>query len=141
MLKTQIGEKNLSSIDEKRKELRNFGFIIGFIFTGIGLFPLIKGNDINNYFFAAGLILLVFAALLPSLLSPFYRVWMRIGHLLGKVNSFILMSIIFYFIVTPMKVLLLIFSKQKKFSYRLNSQSNWIKRKSEDFKDTMRRQF
>lgn len=136
-----IGEKNLNSTEEVVKELRKFGILIGFIITGISVVLFINDNDIVMYLFPVGLILLVLGVIFPVMLLPVYRVWMKAGHVVGKVNAFILMSIVFYCMVTPMSVLLRIFSKRKKFSFRRNTRSYWIKRKPENYKETMNRQF
>lgn len=55
---------------------------------------------------------------LPGLLSPFSRkyvlkVWNKIAHILGFINSRIILSIIYFLILTPIALLSRLFSKDK----------------------------
>jgi Saxitoxin biosynthesis operon protein SxtJ len=55
--------------------------------------------------------LLLGAAFAPSLLRPVYRVWMRIGEALAWVNTRILLTLIFFLVVTPIGVLMRLFGR------------------------------
>lgn len=37
----------------------------------------------------------------PEIIKPFTRVWLTLGHALGQINSKILLTIIFFIMVTP----------------------------------------
>ena len=128
-------------IKGNKTELRKFGLLVGIIFAVIGLFPVLKGKPLNIHFLLSGVVLIVIGATAPMLLSPLYSIWMKVGHLLGKINSHIILSIVFYFVFTPMRLLVIVFSKDRKFDFRSGKTSYWIRRKPEDYKETMRRQF
>ncbi|MDH5413444.1 MAG: SxtJ family membrane protein, partial [Flavobacteriaceae bacterium] len=51
-------------------------------------------------------ILWVWALLLPSTLNLVYRGWMAIGHVLGWINTRIILGIMFYIIFLPVGLLL-----------------------------------
>jgi hypothetical protein len=132
----------LSSTDTRNlSELRKFGFIVGSILIALGAFPVLKGKEISFFLLVPGILFFITALACPSLLMPINRIWMKVGHLLGRINSFIILSIIFYIIFTPMRVLITIVSKEKKFAFKTEKGSNWIKRKKENYKETMKRQF
>ena len=131
----------MSSTENRKQELRKFGLLVGTIFLCLGLFPLTKGKVINHYFFVPGTVLCLLGIIYPLVLSPFHAVWMKIGHVLGRINSFLILSVIFYLIFTPTRMLLLLFSKERKFDFRTGSESYWIKRSPDDFRETMKRQF
>jgi hypothetical protein len=84
-------------------ELRRFGLIVGGVFAAIGVWPLaVRGLAPRPWALglAAGLILP--ALLSPRLLAPAHRVWMALAEALGWLNTRILLSIVFFGLVTPM---------------------------------------
>jgi len=85
-----------------RKELRQFGLLVGAIFTVIGLWPLVfRGEPCRLWALGAGGLLIVLGTLLPSVLAPIHTGWMWVGHILGWINTRILLGIVFYALVTP----------------------------------------
>jgi len=85
-----------------RKELRKFGLLVGAVFTAIGLWPLVfRGEPLRLWAIGVGGILIACGGILPSLLAPVHRGWMWVGHILGWINTRILLGIVFYGLVTP----------------------------------------
>jgi hypothetical protein len=85
-----------------RKELRQFGLLVGAVFTVIGFWPLVfRGEPFRLWAISLGTILIVLGAILPQVLAPIHKGWMWVGHILGWINTRILLSIVFYGIVTP----------------------------------------
>lgn len=85
------------------KQLRHFGLMVGAIFVGISVWPvLIRGQDIRWWALVLGGVLIVPALVLPRSLRALNRVWMTIGHALGWVNTRIVLGIILYGVLTPM---------------------------------------
>lgn len=86
-----------------RKELRQFGLLVGAVFTVIGLWPLIfRGEPLRLWAVGIGGLLIAFGGILPQLLAPIHKGWMWVGHILGWINTRILLGIMFYALVTPM---------------------------------------
>jgi hypothetical protein len=85
------------------EQLRSFGLTVGGVFAGIGLWPLVV-HRIEPRFWALGLaaVLIVPALLYPRILWPAFRGWMAIGHILGWINTRIILGAIFYLLLTPM---------------------------------------
>jgi len=125
----------------KTGELRKFGIIVGSVLIVLGTFRLPKARDLNLYLVLPGGLLFIAALIRPTLLGPVNKIWLRAGHVLGRINSFIILSVIFYLIFTPMRLLVRTFSKEKKFAFKMSKDSYWIRRKQEDFGETMKRQF
>lgn len=85
-----------------RKELRQFGLLVGAVFTVIGLWPLVfRGEPLRLWAVGIGGLLIAFGGILPQVLRPVHTGWMWIGHILGWVNTRILLGIVFYALVTP----------------------------------------
>jgi Saxitoxin biosynthesis operon protein SxtJ len=87
------------------KQLRSFGFTVGGIFALIALWPLIiRGEDPRWWAVVVAGCLLVPAAVFPKSLTWVYKGWMALGHVLGWINTRIILGFIFYFIVTPIGI-------------------------------------
>lgn len=86
-----------------KKTLREFGWVTGAILVvlfGI-LFPVILGSVFPLWPWWVAGILWGFAFLAPEGLKWVYLGWMRIGQVLGWVNTRLVLGIIFYLIMTP----------------------------------------
>jgi len=89
-----------------RKELRSFGLIVGGIFAGIGFWPLLlRGEDYRTWAFVLALLLIAPALIFPPALKPFHKVWMKLGHILGWINTRIILGAVFYLVVTPIGII------------------------------------
>ena len=85
-----------------RKELRQFGLLVGAVFTVIGLWPIVfRGEPLRLWAIGIGGVLIAFGAILPLALTPIHKGWMWIGHVLGWINTRIILGIVFYGLVTP----------------------------------------
>ena len=89
------------------KELRMFGLMVGGIFSIIGLWPvLVRSESPRIWAISVGSALVGLGLVLPSSLKYVHRVWMKIGHVLGYVNTRILLGVIFFGLITPMGVIM-----------------------------------
>ncbi len=87
----------------ERQELRNFGLLVGGIVLAIGVWPyLYAGEDILRWALAIAAALILLGLALPIALRPVYAIWMKVGHVLGFINTRILLGVIFYGLLTPM---------------------------------------
>lgn len=107
---------NCKDIDE----LRKFGLLVGGITAGaLGmLIPIFMRGDINLWFWGVGGCIIVTALGRPAALRPFYSVWMRAGHLLGWINTRIILGVFFFCILLPAGLLMRAMGKdpmKKKF--------------------------
>ena len=116
-----------------RQELRKFGLILGAgvaLFFGI-VFPLLrdKGIDPTSWPWYLALALAAVAMALPALLRPVHAVWMRIGAVLGFVNTRIILGVIYLTVFTPIAMIFKLLGKDpmrrtfdpKAASYRTDS--------------------
>lgn len=85
-----------------RKELRQFGLLVGTVFTVIGLWPLVfRGEPLRLWAIGIGGLLIACGAVFPSALTQVHKVWMWVGHILGWINTRILLGIVFYGLIAP----------------------------------------
>jgi hypothetical protein len=95
-----------------RKELRQFGLLVGAVFTVMGLWPLVfRGEPLRLWAVGIGGLLIAFGGILPQLLAPIHKGWMWVGHILGWINTRILLGIMFYALVTPMGIVFRLMGK------------------------------
>ena len=86
-------------------KLRSFGLIVGGIFALIGVWPaVLHGAAPRWWAVAAALFFLLPAPVFPSALFWPYRAWMAFGHVMGWINTRILLGIVFYGVVTPLAI-------------------------------------
>jgi hypothetical protein len=94
------------------KELRSFGLLVGAVFGVIGIWPLLlRGEELRLWAIGVGGTLMLLGGVLPGVLAPVHKIWMQVGHLLGWINTRILLSLVFYGLVTPMGILFRIMGK------------------------------
>ena len=85
-----------------RKDLRSFGLLVGGVYCIIGLWPMVlRGEPMRLWALGLGGTLIVLGGIAPQWLAPAHKGWMRIGHILGWINTRILLGIVFYGLVTP----------------------------------------
>lgn len=91
-----------------QKELRDFGLLTGTIvavFFGL-LLPWLKGHSLPSWPWIIAVVLGFLAILAPRTLKPVYQVWMRIGLILGWVNTRLILGIVFYGLLMPMAMIM-----------------------------------
>ena len=94
------------------KELRSFGLLVGGVFAVIALWPMVvRGDALRLWAAGLGGSLILAGALAPTILAPVHKGWMWIGHVLGWINTRILLGIVFYGLVTPIGILFRIMGK------------------------------
>ena len=94
------------------KDLRNFGLLVGAIFIVIGLWPVVfRGESLRLWAVGLGGVLAISGAVAPAILAPVHKGWMRVGYVLGWINTRILLGIVFYGLVTPIGVMFRLMGK------------------------------
>ena len=121
---------------------KKFGFFFSVIFLLISSYYLYLSEIIIALTLVFISILFFIVSLLKAgLLLPFNIVWMKFGILLGKLISPIVLGTIFFFMFTPVAVIMRLVGRDE-LRLRLNFQdSYWIKRKSSINKASFKRQF
>ena len=94
------------------QELRSFGLIVGGVFAVIGLWPaLVRGMDVRWWAVGVAVVLTIPALVAPKILAPLHRAWMFVGHILGWINTRIILTIGFYGILMPVGVVMRLMGK------------------------------
>jgi hypothetical protein len=95
------GEHAIPELD--RKGLRSFAFTTGGIVAILfGLFfPWVLERPWPRWPWIVVAVLVVLAIAAPMALRPVYRTWMRLGLLMSKVTTPLILGIVFYGVVSP----------------------------------------
>lgn len=121
--------EEIKNIKSGKKELREFGIVICaalIIIAGVGL---LRHKAWPPYLIITGIIFGGLGVLAPFLLLPFQKIWMAFALIIGFFMSRIVLTILFYFVITPIGLLTKLFGKdildQK---IQKNKASYWIPR-------------
>ena len=88
------------------KILRDFGFLVGIVlpFLAGWLLPALGGHSFRYWTLWISLPLFFAALFKPSFLYYPFKLWMKLGHILGWVNSKIILGLIFLLVLQPIAV-------------------------------------
>ena len=119
-----------------RKILRDFGLLIAFVLPiFIGWFiPLLGGQAFKYWTLFVAFPFMFLAIFKPTLLLEPYRIWMKIGHILGWINSRVILGFVFLFVLLPISFVMKIFfydplrirKNINQYSYRENKKGHKI---------------
>jgi len=86
--------------------------LVGGVLTVIGFWPLVfRGEPARWWAIGLGGFLLIVGTVLPRALAPIHTGWMWVGHVLGWINTRVLLSIVFYGLITPIGIIFRLLGK------------------------------
>ena len=118
---------------------KSFGIVFFIVFLLISTSPLLNEGDIRIWSLIVSLIFLILGLLNSNILTPLNRIWFRFGILLGRFVAPIVMSVVFFFVVTPIALMMRLFNKNLLGLKKDNKNSYWIN--SSKIKSKMKDQF
>jgi hypothetical protein len=88
---------------------------VGLVFAGagavVGLAPALAGHPVRWWGLALAAGFAAVACLRPAALAPLNRAWMRLGAVLNRVTTLVVLAIVFFGVVTPTAILLRLLGK------------------------------
>ena len=127
-----------SYINIKKKNNITFGILFFVFFLIIGLYPLKSDGTTRIWSLVLSSAFLIITIVRPNLFTYLNRLWIKFGILLGKIISPIVMGLVFFFVVTPIGILVRIFKKDVM-GLKRGANTYWINR--EDKAQSMKKQF
>ncbi len=119
-----------------KKQLREFGFLIGFGFPILlgWIIPVVGGHSFRGWTLWIGIPSLILGILKPGLLFYPYKAWMKLGLSLGWINSRLILGLVFLLVLQPIALTMKIFGydplrskkstektyREKKDSHKIN---------------------
>jgi len=111
------------------KELRKFSIVLFFAFGILGLLIFWRRGNAGLMLCGVGFALLLLGLIRPKLLSHPYKAWMRLSLILGFLMNHLILSLMYYFVFTPIGIVMRMFGKDflhKQFDK--NATTYWIKK-------------
>ena len=118
---------------------KSFGIVFFTVFLIIAIWPLLNGYEIRYWSLIISIVFLILGILNSKILTPLNKIWFKIGILLGKVISPIVMGIIFFLVVTPTSFIMKILGKDLLNLKKNTKNSYWIKKQNQN--SSMKNQF
>ena len=117
---------------QNKSSNRSFGIVFFFFFLILSLWPLTKNESLNIFFVLISIVFLILGLINSKLLTPFNNIWIKLGELLGRIIAPIVMALVYFFILTPISLLVRVFGKDLLGLKFLNKQKTyWINRKKD----------
>ena len=131
---------DMTNTEVTNQDLRKFGFIMGGMFAlmfGL-LFPWLFNKSAENWPiwpFIVLAIFWIFAVFMPQALRPVNEIWLKIGNVLGWINTRIILGIMFFLLIFPTGLILKLFGKDsmdRKLDAKLKTYRKKIKPRNKE---------
>ena len=121
---------------------RKFGLFFSLVFAVVaGYYHFTERLPCSYLFVVTSVGLLVVSLTNSDALLPLNRQWMKLGYLLGKFVSPIVLGVVFFGIFTPTSILMRLFGRDELRLKVLQRPSYWIPRKSQSNAESFEKQF
>ena len=114
--------------DIKISSNRSFGIVFCVVFLIISFYPIVNDENIRIWSLLTSFVFLILGILNSKALTPLNRLWFKFGIILGSIVSPIIMGIIFFFVVTPIGLLMKLLKKDPLNRRFNNNKSYWIEK-------------
>jgi len=118
---------------------KSFGIVFFLFFLIVSIFPLFKDGNIRIWSFILSLIFLILGLINSEFLTPLNQLWFKVGLLLGKLISPIVMGLVFFIVVTPTGLIMKLLKKDILKLRKNSSKTYWVERPK--IKSEMKNQF
>ena len=123
----------------KKSSSKSFGYLFFGVFLALAAWAYVQNQNLNYWLIGTSIFFLILTLIKSKLLDVLNDLWIKFGELLGKIIAPIVMSIVFFLIVTPIGLVLKIVKKdllKLKFN---NDKSYWIEKSKTN--ESMDKQF
>ncbi|MDR3667890.1 MAG: SxtJ family membrane protein [Ignavibacteriaceae bacterium] len=121
----------IKNIKQSPKDLRKFGLTVGTVIFLFGCLLLWKHKPSQFYFLSIGAALILLGLIFPVILRPLNKIWMILAILLGWIMTRVILSLLFYIVITPIGLIARISGKHfLDLKIDKSRTSYWDKRKN-----------
>jgi len=97
--------EEIKYIKSEKSDLRKFGITFSIILIVIAGFLFWRAKELFQIFLNVGGILLFLAVTIPVVLKPIYLIWMTFAGILGWLMTRIILTLLFFLIITPIGII------------------------------------
>ena len=94
-----------------RRINQKFGFIVGGACLLLTAWQYFAHRQLIIWLLATGVLLILCAVIVPQILNPLRLLWDRIGHVLGIINTTIILFLLYFLIITPIGLIIRLLGK------------------------------
>jgi membrane-bound ClpP family serine protease len=134
-------KEEIKNINSSNSELRKFGITVGGVLVIVGMILLYFDKASYPYFIGIGGVLILFGLIFPKALLPIQKFWMALAVVLGFIMTRVILSILFYLVITPIGLIAKLFRKDfldRKFEKKKDTYWNFRTLKDYEKIDTER---
>jgi hypothetical protein len=126
-----------------KKDLRKFGLTVGIAFFVLSIILYLVKNKIYSYLLPVGIGFILMSFVAPFYLRPIRKIWGLLSSILSWFMTRLILSILFFCVVTPIGFILRLFGKQfLDLSWKSSQTSYWNLRDSKEFEaESYKKQF
>lgn len=109
---------------------RNFGFLFAGVCALLSAYAIYHDDATVQGFgwLVASAIVGLITIISPNLLAPLNKAWMKLGDLMGKVISPLVLGVIFFVLITPIAIISRLFGRDELRLKKANVSTCWIDR-------------
>ncbi|MCF7957047.1 MAG: hypothetical protein K9M57_01225 [Phycisphaerae bacterium] len=101
----------IKNIKSDKKDLRNFGLVVGLAFGILGGVLFWKEKESYIYFVILSTVLIGGGFVFPNVLKPLHKAWMLLAIIMGGIMTRVVCCLLFYLMVTPIGIVARLFGK------------------------------
>ena len=124
-------KEELKHIDNSDEAVKKTGISVGVVLILISLLLWYLGKASFVYFSITGGLFIILAFIAIPVLRPFHKLWMMLALLMGFVMSRVILTILYYIVLTPIGLLAKIVGKKfMPLGFDKNASTYWEKREN-----------
>lgn len=129
--------EEIRHIPSDKRSLRKFGITVGVALGLLGLLLLWRQKEVYLYLLILGAVFLALGLAWPGVLKPVHRVWMTIAVLMGWLMTRVILTVLFFALITPISLLGRALGRGfLEKSFEREASSYWIKRTGKERAET-----
>ncbi|HSD64618.1 MAG TPA: SxtJ family membrane protein [Ignavibacteriaceae bacterium] len=123
----------IKNIKESPADLKKFGLTIGVVLLLIALILFLLNKEAIIWGII-GTVFILSALSFPLLLKPLNKIWMTLAIILGWIMTRVILSILFFLVLTPLRFIALAFNKKfLDFKIDPSAKTYWEKREKNGY--------
>jgi hypothetical protein len=142
MEKMSFVKQQYRAIISGRRQWRQFALILALVFLAVAGLAIRRDTAAGSIWLAPAALFGILAWWGPSWLEPVHRLWMLFAGALGFVMTRVILSIIFYLVLTPVALFSRLIGKRYlDLEFREERSSYWVERGEEFDRSASERQY
>jgi len=120
---------------------RKFGLMIAAIVLFLAIYQAMIKHEFIPLAFAGGILFMVAAIFFPNMLAPMNRIWHWLANILGTLNTWIMLTLLYILILTPLGFFMRILGKNTFITKKKKGMSSYWQASSPVEGSTLKKQF